>query len=227
MLASRPAPATPTRARRLGALSAFLLLLGVYLAAAPPVAACDCMGLEPMAAYAGVRERVIFSGTVQALEPGGVPVLVTRWFQGPDAAGIVMLKGTWGLGGASCETPLPPAGTEWIFVAWRNEAGELEVNLCTPHAALGTEAGDAMLADAVATFGGGGGGGGGGSSGNPGIGPSAGPVATPAPTASSPPEAAAAGGIAPGVLAAGGVAVAGLLAGLFVVGRKRRADPGG
>jgi hypothetical protein len=112
-------------------------------------------------------------------------------------------------------------------VAWRNEAGELEVNLCTPHAALGTDAGDAMLADAVATFGGGGGGGGGGgSSGNPGIGPSAGPAATPAPNAPTPPEAAGADGIAPGVLAAGGVAVAGLLAGLFVVGRKRRADPG-
>lgn len=224
MLASRPAAATPTRTRRIGALSAFMLLIGVYLAAAPPVAACDCMGLEPMAAYAGVRERVIFSGTVQALEPRGLPVLVTRWFQGPDAAGIVLLNGTWGLGGASCETPLPPAGTEWIFVAWRNEAGELDVNLCTPHAALGTEAGDAMLADAVATFGGGGGGGG--SSGNPGIGPSAGPVETQTPNAPTPPEAAGADGGAPIMLAAGGVAVAGLLAGLFVAGRNRRPDPG-
>ena len=60
----------------------------------------------------------------------------------------MQIQGEWGQGGASCETPLPPAGTEWIFVASRFE-GELAVNLCTPHAAVGSDAGTAMLADAV------------------------------------------------------------------------------
>jgi hypothetical protein len=202
------------------------LILGVYLAAAPPVAACDCMGLEPMTAYAGAAERVIFTGTVQGLEPNGVPVLVTRWFQGPDAAGIVMLKGTWGQGGASCETPLPPVGTEWIFVAWRNEAGELEVNLCTPHAALGTDAGDAMLADAVATFGGGGAGGGG-SSGNPGPQPPGQPVASPAPVASEPAAESTNDALPPIVIGAGTVGLASVLLISLVVVRSRRPGEGG
>ena len=138
--------------RLIATVSSFVLVLVAYLAMALPVAACDCMALEPMSAYVGSPERVIFSGTVQAPEPNGTPVLVTRWFQGEGAAGIVRIQGEWGQGGASCETPLPPAGTEWIFVASRFE-GELAVNLCTPHAAVGSDAGTAMLADAVATFG--------------------------------------------------------------------------
>ena len=142
--------------RFIATVSSFVLVLVAYLAMALPVAACDCMALEPMSAYVGSPERVIFSGTVQAPEPNGTPVLVTRWFQGEGAAGIVRIQGEWGQGGASCETPLPPAGTEWIFVASRFE-GELAVNLCTPHAAVGSDAGAAMLADAIATFGDGGG----------------------------------------------------------------------
>lgn len=212
------------RRRLVTAYASTVLILGVYLAAAPPVAACDCMTLEPMTAYVGSPERVIFTGTVQGLEPNGVPVLVTRWFQGPDAAGIVMLKGTWGEGGASCETPLPPAGTEWIFVAWRNEAGELEVNLCTPHAALGTDAGEAMLADAIATFGGGGGGGG--TSGNPGAQPPAQPVASPAPAAPEPAAESSNDTFPLLVIGAGTVGLASvLLVSLFVV-RSRRPGEG-
>ena len=138
--------------RFIATVSSVVLVLVAYLALALPVAACDCMALEPMSAYVGSPERVIYSGTVQAPEPNGTPVLVTRWFQGEGAAGIVRIQGAWGQGGASCETPLPPAGTEWIFVASRFE-GELAVNLCTPHAAVGSDAGAAMLADAITTFG--------------------------------------------------------------------------
>ena len=68
--------------RLIATVSSFVLVLVAYLALALPVAACDCMALEPMSAYVGSPERVIFSGTVQAPEPNGTPVLVTRWFQG-------------------------------------------------------------------------------------------------------------------------------------------------
>jgi hypothetical protein len=195
----------PLRRLLAGVTSLAFVLVG-YLAMTLPVAACSCMGPEPMAAYVGSPERAIFSGTVQAPEPVGTPVVVTRWFQGEGAAGIVWIKGEWGQDGASCGTPLPPAGTEWIFVASRFE-GELAVNLCTPHAAVGSDAGAAMLADAIATFGDGGG----------------------APPGESPPPAApeqGADGAAvdpmPIVLTVGLVAVAGLVAGALLVVRGRR-----
>ena len=204
-----------TRMTRLVAtVSSLALVLVAYLAMALPVAACDCMALEPMSAYVGSPERVIFSGTVQAPEPNGTPVLVTRWFQGEGAAGLVRVQGEWGLGGASCETPLPPAGTEWIFVASRFE-DELAVNLCTPHAAVGSDAGGAMLADAIATFGEGGG---------------APPGESAPPAAPGEPPVEGASGAAPDQLPVGlivgSVAIVGLVAGALVVRRRRRGqDP--
>ncbi len=201
--------------RFIATVSAFVLVLVAYLAMALPVAACDCMALEPMSAYAGSPERVIFSGTIQAPEPDGTPVLVTRWFQGEGAAGLVRVQGEWGLGGASCETPLPPAGTEWIFVASRFE-DDLAVNLCTPHAAVGSDAGAAMLADAIATFGDGG---------------EAPPGGSPPPAAPGEPAvngAGGAGGAAPDqlpvTLVVASVAIVGLIAGALLVARSRRGE---
>ena len=192
--------------RLLVGITSLAFVLAGYLGLALPVAACDCMAMEPMAAYAGSPERAIFSGTVQMPEPAGTPVVVTRWFHGEGAAGIVRIQGQWGQGGASCETPLPPAGTEWIFIASRFE-GELAVNLCTPHAAVASDAGAAMLADAIATFGDGGG----------------------APPGETPPPAAPAGGAGGGasdalpvVVAVGLVAVGGLVAGALLVLRGSR-----
>jgi hypothetical protein len=107
-----------------------------------------------MAAYRGDATQAIFTGVVQVPEARGVPVRVTRWFQGPSPDQLVWLDGNgFGADGASCGTPLPPAGTEWIFVAYRTETNELGVNLCTPHAPASDAAGQAMFADAVATFG--------------------------------------------------------------------------
>jgi hypothetical protein len=194
--------------RLLAGATSLALVLVAYLALALPVAACDCMAMQPMASYADSPEWAIFSGTVQAPEAQGTPVLVTRWFQGEGAAGIVWIQGQWGIGGASCETPLPPAGTEWIFIASRFE-GELAVNLCTPHAAIASDAGAAMLADAVATFGNGGG---------------------PPPGVSSPPGPAApvqGAAVDPVPIAAtlGVVAIGGLAAGVLLVLRGRRRDP--
>ncbi len=80
--------------------------------------------------------------------------LVSNWFQGSDAAPTVWLAGDgFGVEGSMCGAALPPAGTEWIFVAFRTEGSELGVNLCSPHAAASSVDGQAMFADAVATFG--------------------------------------------------------------------------
>jgi hypothetical protein len=110
-----------------------------------------------MAAYAGSPDQVVFTGVVMAPDGRGVPVAVTHWFQGADVAPVVWLDdsdfggdGVWN----SCGAVLPPAGAEWIFVAWKSEeSSELSVNLCTPHAAASDPTGQAMFKDAVATFG--------------------------------------------------------------------------
>ena len=84
----------------------------------------------------------------------GVPVRVSRWFQCPDlrrssgsrrTSSAVMAR--------HAGPPLPPAGSDWIFVAYLTEARQLGVNLCTPHAAAAGADGQAMFNDAVATFG--------------------------------------------------------------------------
>jgi hypothetical protein len=194
--------------RLLTAIIALAFVLVGYLAMALPVAACDCMAMEPMTAYAGAPDRAIFSGTVQVPEAGGTPVVVTRWFQGEGAAGIVWVQGEWGRGGASCETPLPPAGSEWIFVASWFE-GELAVNLCTPHAAVGSDAGSAMLADAISTFGDGGG---------PPLGGS------PPPAAPAQPEGAGGAAVDPVPIVGGGMVAVALIGGVLLFARSRRGD---
>ena len=66
-------PRSPRLTRRfLGAVGSVALMLGVYLAAALPVAACDCMGLEPMASYA-VYSSDFFDGAHYVLK-GASPV---------------------------------------------------------------------------------------------------------------------------------------------------------
>lgn len=127
---------------------------GFLLATAVPAAACSCMGPQPMSAYAGDPNQVVFTGVVMPPDAQGVPVQVTHWFQGSDAAPIVWLdRSGFGGDGASCGTAMPAAGVEWIFVSWRSEEGALGVNLCTPHAPASDPTGQAMFKDAVATFG--------------------------------------------------------------------------
>ncbi len=143
------------RERLMAFLAAVALAAGILVATAVPAVACSCVEPQPMAAYAGDADSIIFTGIVQPPDAGGVPVRVTRWFQGPDRSAFVRLAGAgFGADGASCGTPLPAAGTEWIFVAYRSPDGpELGVNLCTPHASAASAEGRAMFVDAIGTFG--------------------------------------------------------------------------
>lgn len=143
-------------ARGIVAIIGAVFAVGIYLAAPGPAFACSCMGPQPMAAHASEPNNVIFTGFVQPLDQRGAPVTVTRWFAGPGAAAVVRIDpSTFGGDGASCGINPLPAGGEWIFVAWRQQTGELIVSLCSPHALLLEPEGQAMLADAIATFGGG------------------------------------------------------------------------
>ncbi len=103
-------------------------------------------------------DAVVFSGVVDPQDARGYPVTVTRWFKG---GGLIeprawLHPGGFSLtgGGADCSVPPLPVGTEWIFIAYKFE-DLYSVGLCSPHAALATAEGQAMLGEAVRVFGGG------------------------------------------------------------------------
>jgi hypothetical protein len=148
----------PTRAhrytRRLASLVSIAFLSSLlWLTAAAPTFACSCVQPEPMAAYA-TPDNAVFSGTTGPSDARGVPVRVAQWFSGPGAAAIVYLSAASFGGESSCGTSAPAAGTEWIWVTFVGERGDLMTGLCNPHGLLGTPEGDALLADATKTFGG-------------------------------------------------------------------------
>ncbi len=113
-----------------------------------------------MAAHAGEPTAVIFTGIVQPRDGRGFPITVTRWFQGGgildgrvwfDTDGFNVNPGVM----STCGIDPLPVGGEWIFVAYRIEArDELGLSMCSPHAPLAIADGQAMLADAITTFGG-------------------------------------------------------------------------
>jgi hypothetical protein len=131
-----------------------LALLLAAFAAPPPMRACSCIQPEPMAAYRGDPLKLVFIGTIASAGPAGVEVAVERWFQGASAASVRLAGEMFGDGGASCQTPMPPVGSRWIYVAFIANPGEQpQVNLCTPHARLDTPEGQTMTNEALATFG--------------------------------------------------------------------------
>jgi hypothetical protein len=138
-----------------GAVLALFVALGLAGLAMPrAVAACSC-AMITMEDARNEPEAVVFSGVVDARDPRGYPVTVTRWFKGggliePRAwlhpAGFSLTGG-----GADCSVPPLPVGTEWIFVAFKNE-DLYSVGLCSPHAAIASADGQAMLAEAIRVF---------------------------------------------------------------------------
>lgn len=177
-------------------------LLGAF-AAPLPVRACSCMQPEPMAAYRGDPLKLVFVGTIASAGPAGVEVAVERWFQGASAAIVRFASEMFGDQSAACQTPLPPVGSRWIYVAYIGNPGEQpQVNLCTPHARMDTPEGEAMATEALAAFG----------SGAPPVGPPAGPEVEPTPPLLGP------------AVALGGAALLGLIVfgAVVAVGRRRR-----
>lgn len=136
-----------------------VFVLGLQLALVPPARACSCMMPGPMADYRGDPNAAIFTAIVEGRDARGYPATVTRWFQGgPFERRVWFDAAAFSGDGASCGIAPLPVLTEWIFVAYRIEGRqELGTGLCSPHAPLGGpdgQTGQAMLADALRTFGG-------------------------------------------------------------------------
>lgn len=143
--------------RRLASLlMAFALVATVRMAIPPSVAACSCMGPQPMIAYAEDPSIAIFTGVPAPMEPAGQPAVVTRWFKGGGILEPRVVFDPSGFGedgGASCMIPPLPVGGEYIFVAYRIEGQEtLGLGLCSPHAPVADDAGAEMLKEAMAAY---------------------------------------------------------------------------
>jgi hypothetical protein len=136
-------------------LAALVAIAVSALALPAATSACSCAMPGPMAEVRGDPEIAVFSGVVDPQDARGYPVTITRWFQG---GGIVepriwFTASSFSGDDASCGVAPLPIATEWIFVAYRTE-GMYGTGLCSPHAAVATADGQAMLADAIQTFGG-------------------------------------------------------------------------
>ncbi len=226
----------------LGALVlASALLLGRGVAIPEVASACSCIGPQPLEAYAG-PDTAIFAGQVVGDDPDGVRVAVEQWFSGTGAAPIVLIAGDFS-NGASCGVGSRPSlGSRWIWVAWRPQDEEgipnplddgVQISICQPFADLSTPQGEALLQEAIATFGGGAAPTGSPSGEAPTDGPSAAPSAAPSAGPESPASPVATAAPAPtsgpssetiAIVAAGGVLLLGLgvLAGVLLVGRRGR-----
>lgn len=144
----------PSR-RTLAGIAIAVLVAFIGLALPRATVACSCAMPGPMADVRGDPEIAVFTGVVDPRDPAGYPVTVTRWFQGGFLEPRVWFTaGSFSGDGASCGVAPLRVATEWIFVAYRVE-GQYGTRLCSPHALLAGADGQAMLADAIATFGGG------------------------------------------------------------------------
>jgi hypothetical protein len=179
------------------------LAAGVGSVSAVAVVACSCVMPEPMEVHRGDPLKTIFSGRVASIAGDGVVVAVEEWFQGGSEPAVRLAPDGFGTQSAACQESLPLVGSRWIYVAFTPKPGDSpQVNLCTPKAALDTDQGQAMLAEARKVFG-------------PGLIPEVDDpeVAGPAPTASPIGLAAVAGGVV--------LAVIGLFGAVVLLGRRR------
>lgn len=143
------------------AVVTFAMVIGLLSVAFPrPTMACSCAMVEqPMRAAAADGGASVFTGIAGPLEPIGVAVRIARWFQGavpPNGIAVLDPAGFEDPMGGMCGTRAPGAGTEWIFIAGRDDVGRYGVSLCTTHAPLDSEQGQALLAEAIGVFGPGG-----------------------------------------------------------------------
>jgi hypothetical protein len=138
-------------------LLAIALTVTIRMAVPPITVACSCAMLEaPMQAAAGDASVSVFTGIAGPLEAAGVQIKITRWFQGavpPSGIAVLDPAGFQDPMGGSCGTNAPTQGTEWIFIAGRNEVGRYGVSLCSTHAPLAAPEGQALLGEAQDVFG--------------------------------------------------------------------------
>ena len=190
------------RRRILIAMLALSLGLLVRPVAVSSTIACSCaMDPDPIGAAAQDPQQAVFSGVVQPPTAAGTPVVLTRWFGAPAPQPVVWLDnaGFEDPMGGMCGTTRPPANTEWIFVAYRDDVGKFGVNLCSTQAALDTDQGQQLLQAATDIMGA--------------------PSIPPEPEPAAAPPDPLLGGVVPLVI--GLIVLLALMAGIFVMGRRR------
>lgn len=141
-------------------LLALALTITIRVAVPPIAVACSCaMSEAPMRDAAADPMASVFTGIAGPFEAAGVQVKITRWFRGavPPSGIAVLDPGGFNDPASgfsnSCGIDAPGQGSEWIFVAGRNEIGRYGVSLCSTHAPLAAAEGQLLLADAEAVFG--------------------------------------------------------------------------
>lgn len=118
------------------------------------VMACSCVPPRPLAEMVNDPTHVLVVATVGARVGGGVDpttvLTIERAFTG-EMPEQVLVQGI-GDQVAACQLSAT-AGQRWIFGVYRSPEGRFGVSSCGVNAPLGTESGDALLAEAVGLFG--------------------------------------------------------------------------
>jgi hypothetical protein len=118
------------------------------------VMACSCVPPRPLAELAGDPNHALVVATVgqrmgSDLEPT-VILTIERSFTS-EMPEQVLVQGI-GEQGAACQLSAR-SGERWIFDVYRSPDGRFGVSLCSLGAPLGTDHGDALLAEAIGLFG--------------------------------------------------------------------------
>jgi hypothetical protein len=137
-------------------LAALVLAIGIVGGLPGRSVACSCMPSVSLAeAAARSPDLAVFVGTVTAFQPdattgGGLATIeVEGTFRGPALPQAMLARSG---NGADCGL-MVAVGERRLFTARADEQGTWSPGICDPQGLLGTPDGDAMLAEAEATFG--------------------------------------------------------------------------
>lgn len=144
------------RGRTRGIAGSFVTLavaLGIGLGAPTPCIACSCVAPVSLAeAVAGSPDLAVFVGKVVSLEGGAdgvATVVVDGRFRGPLFTAVIRARHGSGM---DCTIGMT-VGDRRLFTAHLDERGVWFPGLCDPQGIQGTPEGDALLAEAIRTFG--------------------------------------------------------------------------
>ncbi len=144
------------RGRRLTILGIAILgasALFTQSAAVPArVVACSCIPPPSLAEVATTEDVAIVAGTVGRALPDRTPVGVETWFHGASPSDVVWLNSGTQMA-SSCDIFMT-AGERRIFVLHVADKGTYSAISCSPNGLIGSPDGDALLEEAIATFGG-------------------------------------------------------------------------
>jgi hypothetical protein len=120
--------------------------------------ACSCVADPPTFEETAAQPNVtIVVATVGLGQRNAVPLAVETWFHGDAPSQTIWVRGVPAGGGSMCELPLF-AAQRWLLVLRGGPTdpggdGLYEASFCDQSTQMGTDAGDALFAEAVSLFG--------------------------------------------------------------------------